>query len=122
MRDRNLIAALQDLRQREIQFIIVGGIAAVLNGAPVQTYDIDLVYSREAENIDRLVTFLAEADAIFRIQPERRLRPNKSHLMGSGHLNLLTRYGPVDLLATIGQGLDFSGLLPRSTQMDIVKR
>jgi len=47
------------------------------------------------------------------------LRPNKSHLMGSGHLNLLTRYGPVDLLATIGQGLDFSALLPRSAEMKI---
>jgi predicted nucleotidyltransferase len=119
MQELNLIAALQDLRKREIQFIIVGGLAAVLNGAPVQTYDIDLVYSREAENIDRLLKFLADVDAIFRIQPERRLRPNKSHLTGSGHLNLLTRYGPVDLLATIGQGLDFSALLPRSTEMDI---
>jgi predicted nucleotidyltransferase len=119
MPELNLIAALQELRKREIQFIIVGGLAAVLHGAPVQTYDIDLVHSREAENIDRLLTFLAEADAIFRIQPERRLRPNKSHLMGSGHLNLLTRYGPVDLLATIGQDLDFSDLLPRSIEMDV---
>jgi hypothetical protein len=80
-----------------------------------------LVYSREAENIDRLLKFLAEADAIFRIQPERRLRAGKSHLMGSGHLNLLTRYGPVDLLATIGRGLGFSDLLPRSTEMNIGK-
>ena len=119
MQESNLIASLQDLRKREIQFILVGGLAAVLHGAPVQTYDIDLVYSREAENIDRLLNFLAEADAIFRIQAERRWRPNKSHLMGSGHLNLLTRYGPVDLLATIGQALDFSALLPHSTEMDI---
>jgi predicted nucleotidyltransferase len=119
MQEPNLIAALQNLRKREIQFILVGGLAAVLNGAPVQTYDIDLVYFREAENIDRLLMFLAEADAIFRIQPERRLRPNKTHLMGSGHLNLVTRYGPVDLLATIGRGLGFSDLLPRSTEMDI---
>jgi hypothetical protein len=119
MQERRLIAALQDLHKREIQCIIVGGLAAVLNGAPVQTYDIDLVYSREAENIDRLLTFLADVDAIFRIQPEKRLRPNKSHLTGSGHLNLLTRYGPVDLLATIGRGLDFSDLLSRSTEMDI---
>ena len=119
MQEGKLIAALQDLRKREIQFVLVGGLAAALHGAPVQTYDVDLVYSREAENVGRLLKFLAEADAIFRIQPERRLRPNKSRLMGSGHLNLLTRYGPVDLLATIGRGLDFSALLPRSTEMKI---
>jgi len=122
MPERNLIAALRDLRQREIQFIVVGGLAAVLNGAPLQTFDVDLVYSREPANIHRLLKFLEEAGAIFRIQPERRLRPNESHLAGGGHLNLLTRYGPVDLLATIGQGRNFSDLLPHSTEMEIGER
>jgi len=93
--------------------------AAVLNGAPVQTLDIDLVYSRDPANLDRLGKFLAEADAIFRIQPERRLRPNESHLAAGGHLNLLTRYGPVDLLGTIGKGLGFADLLPHAIEMDV---
>ena len=31
----------------------------------------------------------------------------------------MTRYGPVDLLATIGQGRGFSDLLPHSTEMEI---
>ena len=46
-------------------------------------------------------------DAIFRIQPERRLKPQPSHLTASGHLNLLTCYGPLDLRATIGRGLSY---------------
>lgn len=62
---------------------------------------------------------MSEADAIFRIQPARRLRPNESHLAGGGHLNLLTRYGPVDLLGTIGNSLSYADLLPRSNEMDI---
>ena len=78
-----------------------------------------MVYSREPANVDRLVHFLRDIDAIFRIQPERRLRPTGSHLAGGGHLNLLTRYGPIDLLATIGQNLNFSDLLPHSNEMDI---
>jgi predicted nucleotidyltransferase len=119
MQERKLIAVLRDLRERDVQFIVVGGLAAVLNGAPVQTYDIDLVYSREPHNLARLVTFLQDADAVFRIQPERQLRPGASHLAGGGHLNLLTRYGPLDLLGTIGQGLDFSALLPHSSEMEI---
>jgi predicted nucleotidyltransferase len=119
MPERKLFATLQTLCQSDIQFIVVGGLAAVLNGAPVQTYDIDLLYSREQSNVDRLLNFLQEIDAIFRIQPERRLRPTASHLAASGHLNLLTRYGPVDLLGTIGQNLSFSDLLPHSDEMDI---
>jgi len=119
MPEGKLIAALRALSERDIQFIVVGGLAAVLNGAPVQTYDIDLVYSREQTNVDRLLLFLPEIDAIFRMQPERRLRPTASHLAGGGHLNLVTSYGPVDLLATVGANLSFSDLLPLSDKMDI---
>ncbi len=93
--------------------------AAILNGAPVQTYDIDLVYSREPANLGRLLKFLDEADAIFRIQPQRRLQPNATQLAAGGHLNLLTRYGPVDLLGAIGRGLGFADLLPHSIEMSI---
>src|SRR5258708_33554884 len=110
MPDSKLFATLRTLCQRDIQFIVVGGLAAVLNGAPIQTYDVDLVYSREQPNVDRLLNFLQEIDAIFRIQPERRLRPAGSHLAAGGHLNLLTRYRPGDLLATIGPNLGLSDL------------
>jgi predicted nucleotidyltransferase len=119
MQETKLIATLRSFAETEIQFILVGGLAAVLNGAPIQTYDIDLVYSREPGNVDRLLSVLQSLEAIFRIQPERRLRPARSHLSGGGHLNLLTRYGPLDLLATVGQGLSFSDLLPHSTEMDV---
>src|SRR5206468_3017635 len=114
-----LFAVLRTFCESDIQFVIVGGLAAVLNGAPVQTYDIDVVYSREPTNIDRLIKVLQEIDAIFRIQPERRLRPALSHLATGGHLNLITRYGPVDLLATIGQNLGYSDLLAHSGEMEI---
>lgn len=114
-----LSAALLALCESHIQCIVVGGVAAALNGAPVQTYDIDLVYSLEPENLDRLLKFLREAGAIFRIQPERRLRPTASHLAAGGHLNLLTRYGPIDLLGTIGPNLGFAALLPHSAEMEL---
>jgi hypothetical protein len=114
-----LLAALKDLWRRDIQFVVVGGLAAILHGAPGQTLDIDLVFSRDPENIQRLLDFLGEADAIFRIQPHRRLRPNESHLAGGGHLNLLTRYGPVDLLGTIGNNLGYADLASHSNEMDI---
>lgn len=117
MPERRLSAALRDLCERDVRFIVVGGLAAVLNGAPVQTFDMDLVYSREAANLERLLGFLQAADAVFRIQPERRLRPTESHLAGGGHLNLETCYGPIDLLGSIGRNLGFADLLPHSNEM-----
>ncbi len=118
-RSSSLIAALRSLSDAQVEFILVGGLAAVLNGAPIQTYDVDLLYSREPGNIDRLLMVLQSIEAIFRIQPERRLHPTRSHLVGGGHLNLATRYGPVDLLATIGENLTFSDLLSHSIEMTI---
>ena len=112
-------ATLRALRDGGIEFIVVGGVAAVLNGAPINTFDVDIVHSRDAANIDRLLPVLDSFDAIFRMQPERRLKPNASHLASAGHLNLVTRYGPLDLLGTIGSNLGYAELLPHSTELEI---
>jgi hypothetical protein len=109
-------AILRVLHAERVDFILVGGLSAVLNGAPAQTYDVDIVHSREPANVERLAKALESLDAIFRIQPERRIRPAPSHLAGAGHLNLITKFGPLDLLGTIGRDLDYRALLPHSSE------
>jgi hypothetical protein len=121
MIEHNFVAILRRLREAKVEFLVVGGVAAALNGAPVDTLDVDLVHSRDFANIERLLPILVALDAIFRLQPERRLRPAASHLTGPGHLNLLTRYGPLDLLGTIGRGLSYQDLLPHSIEMKITE-
>src|ERR1700674_2467385 len=101
MQAGRLLRTLRALNEGDVQFILVGGLAAVLNGAPINTYDVDVVHSRDAANIARLLPVLESLDAIYRIQPERRLRPTESYLVSPGHQNLVTRYGPLDLLGTI---------------------
>jgi len=119
MAEGSLRATLRALREQQIEFILVGGLAAVLQGVPLNTYDIDIVHSREAGNIDLLLPVLDSLDAVFRIQPSRRLKPNASHLSGRGHVNLLTRLGNLDLLCTIGDGLTYEDLLPDSVELDL---
>jgi len=119
MPERKLIATLRALHDGGVEFILVGGLAAVLQGAPIDTFDIDVVHSRDPANVARLQPVLEALDAVFRIQPERRLKPNASHLASAGHLNLITRYGPLDLLGTIGRDLGYEDLLPHSADLDI---
>ena len=88
------------------------------NGAPVNTFDIDLVDSRNDTNIARLLQVLEGLDAVYRIQLERRIRPCASHRPSAGH-NLLTRFGWLDLLGTIGRSLSYEDLLPHSVEMDV---
>ena len=119
MQESSLREILRSFKEGECEFILVGGLAAVLNGAPIQTYDVDLLYSQHPRNLERLMAVLSSLDAVFRIQPERRLRPKLSHLAGTGHLNLLTPSGPLDLLATLGRDLRYDDLLPHSLDMDV---
>jgi predicted nucleotidyltransferase len=119
MLDQDFHAELKALHQAGVAFILVGGLAAVLNGAPVNTYDVDVVHSRDADNLDRLIPVLESLDAIYRIQPSRRLKPNASHLASPRHSNLVTKYVHLDLLGTIGQDLTYHDLLPHSEEMDL---
>jgi predicted nucleotidyltransferase len=119
MQEGNLLESLRSLHDSGAEFILVGGLAAVLNGAPVNTYDVDVVFARTAENRARLLKWTADVNAIFRIQPERCFRPNESHLAAGRHMNLITRYGWIDLLGTIGDGLGYEELLPCSNEMDV---
>lgn len=121
MQESKFSLCLTAMHASGAEFILVGGLAAVIQGAPIQTYDIDLVYARTPQNIDRLLSVLNSIDAIFRIQPDRRLRPNATHLQGRGHLNLITRFGPLDLLATIGEGLTYEDLLSHSRPLFITE-
>jgi hypothetical protein len=119
MRNAEFVLALRSLHRGGVNFVVVGGVAAVLNGAPLNTFDLDIVPARDPANIDRLVKVLHGADATYRLQPERRLVPTADHLRTAGHHNLATDYGALDVLGTIGRGLGYEDLLPHTVEMDV---
>lgn len=110
---------LQTLADHGVEFILVGGVCAVLHGAPVSTFDIDLVHARTAENISSLLLALEELEACFRDPAGRVLRVKESHLESPGHQLLLTIAGPLDLLGVIGDGKGFKELLPNTSFVEV---
>jgi len=69
--DRNptsggLSEVLVGLLEAGVDFILVGGLVAVIQGAPVTTMDVDIVHSQSLENIDRLLAFLKSVEAVHR--------------------------------------------------------
>jgi predicted nucleotidyltransferase len=111
-------ALLRTLLAHQIDFIVVGGVAAVLQGAPITTFDLDLVHSRKADNIVRLLSILQDLDAYYRGRGEQRLRPTSTHLESPGHQLLMTRFGALDLLGTIGTALSYDDLLPYAIELE----
>jgi hypothetical protein len=105
------------LCKHRVDFVVVGGVAAVLDGAPYTTYDVDVVHRRTPENIDRLLTALSELGARYRSRPD--LAPDRSHLESAGHQLLKTTAGPLDVLGEIEGGLDYNALLASSRPVSI---
>ena len=112
-------AILRELSLHGVDFIVVGGVAAVLGGVPVQTFDIDIVHSRKPDNVARLQAALAGLHATYRSRPDLALKPNESHLSSPGHQLLITRYGPLDVLGNIGRSRGYDELLPHTLHLDI---
>ena len=112
-------AILEVLAQHKVDFVIVGGVAAALHGAPVTTFDLDIVHSREGSNVDRLVSALRELGAYYRERPEWRKPPDQEYLKGPGHHLLMTGAGPLDLLGAVATGDTYDQLAPHSTKLDL---
>jgi hypothetical protein len=51
---------LRRLLQAQVEFILVGGVAATVHGSSRLTVDLDIVYRRTRANADRIVSALAE--------------------------------------------------------------
>jgi hypothetical protein len=115
----DVLGILETLSRHGVEFIIVGGVCAVLHGAPVSTFDLDLVHARSADNVERLLQALRDLHAFVRGRGSQRLTPGRSHLLSAGHQLLLCRFGPLDLLGEIGRGRDYAWLLPRSKTVEI---
>lgn len=118
MAEPSLIDILRILSRHQVEFIVVGGMAAVIGGVPIVTRDVDVLRGRSPENVARMLAALDELDAVFRLD-DRGLRPNGSHLEGPGHLLLKTRFGVLDLLGTVEDATTFESLLPDSRRVDL---
>ncbi len=108
-------ALLAELLADRVEFIVVGGTAAVLHAAPIATQDLDIVHRRTEENVARLMNVLGRLDAVMRYDlANRGLRPTAALLLGRGQINLSTSLGPLDPLCELGDGQGYDELLPHT--------
>lgn len=115
MESADFESILEALARHDVEFILVGALSAVVQGAPLTTFDVDVVHDRSPANIERLLAALDDLDARYRNKPE--IVPDETYLIGPGHQLLQTRFGPLDVLGEIEDSLDYSALEPHATPM-----
>lgn len=114
------------LNAHRVDYVIVGGTAAVLHGANYATNDIDVCPSTDRENLDRLSDALRELGARVRVVDHRAEREETFEFSHSGESlgrasvwNLLTDAGEMDLTIMPSATGGYDDLAPRATTMDI---
>lgn len=103
-----LTTLLARLAASGTDFVLVGALAAVAQGAPLTTMDVDVVHRREPGNVDKLLASLEALDARYRGRPAGQvLRPTREALLGDGHHLLMTTFGPLDVLGAVEGGAGY---------------
>lgn len=115
----DFLEIIKILSKHKVDFIVVGGVCGVLHGAPVTTFDIDIVHSLSPPNQNRLFSALHELEAYYRGRGNQQLSPELSNLSSPGHHLLMTKFGPLDILGTIGNGHDYNDLVKNTVAFEI---
>lgn len=114
---------LVELLDEGVELILVGGMAAVLQGAPVVTFDLDIVHRRTPENVDRLLAVLLRGGAHHRLDlANRRLPPTRDALLGHGHLNLAVGDAKLDVLCEIDPHATYEDLIDHTLTVPLQGR
>ena len=111
--------ALRVLARHEADFIVVGGIAAILQGSPLTTEDVDILYLPTDENCRRLAASLVELEATYADPAGRRIEPDARRL-ATARIHLLnTSCGRVDLMRSVGNDLGYEQLIRRTRELEV---
>jgi predicted nucleotidyltransferase len=107
------------LVQGNVRFIVIGGGAATAHGSARITYDVDVVYARDPENLRSLVAALQPYQPYLRgAPPGLPFRWDERTLLAGLNFTLTTTVGDLDLLGEVAGGGSYEKLLPDSKEMD----
>ena len=57
-----MLDVFASFQKRKVKYLVIGGIAAVLHGVPRATFDLDILIEASADNAQRLLDALIEAN------------------------------------------------------------
>lgn len=110
------------LARHQVQFVLIGALAARLQGFPRFTEDADITPARDPNNLQRLAAALRELDArVFTSQiPEGLSFDCSPQMLARADIwNLITKAGRVDLAFNPSGTTGFSDLAPQAIRFEL---
>ncbi len=108
------------LARLEVRYVLIGGLAAVTQGSPVVTNDLDICYDRRPDNLERLAAALTELQARLRGAPEGLPFLLDAETLRRGDcFTFSTTAGPLDVLGTPSGSTGYDDLAMRAVTVDL---
>lgn len=120
MRPADFRTLLQAFATADAPVVLIGGLAATVHGSARFTLDVDLLYARDSESIERVVS------ALSRLRPRLRGAPEGLPFLWDAetvrrglNFTLQTDSGPVDLLGEVPPGLTYESVLADAVKVEL---
>lgn len=111
---------LRLLVQAEVDFVVVGGVAVIVQGSPRFTKDLDICHATDPENLDRLGALLVQLGAKLRgVDEDLPFIPDGQTLKRTRILTLTTPEGDIDLLVDPPGSPGYPALKRRAARIEL---
>jgi hypothetical protein len=105
-----------------VEYVVIGGVAGKAHGSPRLTLDLDVVYARSPENIQRLTAALAPLEPYLRGAPRGLpFRFDPDTVRRGLNFTLRTTLGDIDLLGEVTGGGGYEALRPHSRELEMFR-
>jgi hypothetical protein len=119
------------LRRHDVDFVLIGGLAGMALGSALPSFDVDIAYARDRQNLERLANALAELGATLRGAPAGLPFQLDAKTLANGAMFTFdTPHGsfdilsdpsgapPYDQLRAAGRDLEIAGVVVRVASID----
>jgi hypothetical protein len=116
------IQILRVLAQADVKFVVIGGYAAELLGAPLMTMDLDICYERSTANMERLAAALHRVNAKLRVanvDEDLSFILDARTFAAGDSFTFVTDLGTVDVLGTPSGTNGFRDLASSATAVPV---
>jgi hypothetical protein len=115
----DLAQVILPLVRAKVDFILIGGMAAILHRSARVTFDVDVVYSRTHDNIERLTTALAAHRPYLRNAPSGLPFAWDTKTIRNGlNFTLTTDLGDIHVLGEVAGDETYQTLLAHSFDVE----
>jgi hypothetical protein len=111
---------LEVLTAHGVDFVVIGGVAAILHGSATLTQDVDVCFATDDANLEALGGALRELNASLRgVEDDVPFVPDARTLRQIRLLSLQTSAGPLDVLVKPDGCPPYERLRRRADRMDV---